>query len=88
MRGCGEKTHAALLLIVESGDTFFLPELERAEVKPGALRGVWTGLTKRVPTITGDDNAKLIEWSETDADEWNGRLMPVTREALRRARAE
>ena len=57
-------------------------------MKPGALRGVWTGLTKRVPTITGDDNAKLIEWSETDADEWNGRLMPVTREALRRALAE
>jgi hypothetical protein len=90
LQGCGEKTEMALRLIVEAGETFSMRALEeKMKVQPGALRGVWTGLTKRVRTITGDPEAALIKWGEeTDDGDWIGRLMPVTREAFRRALAE
>ena len=90
LQGCGEKTTKVLQLIVEAGETFSLRDLERKmNVEPSGLRGVWAGLTKRVHTITGDPDSFLIFWGdETEDGDWNARLMPVTREALRRALAE
>ena len=90
LQGCGEKTTQALALIVEAGESFSMRELEsKMKVGQGELRGVWAGLTKRVRTITGDDEAELIAWGEQSKDgDWQARLMPVTREAFRRALSE
>ena len=90
LQGCGEKTTRVLELIVEAGETFSLRDVEgKMGVEPSALRGVWAGLTKRVHTITGDPDSYLIYWGdETEDGDWNARLMPVTREAFRRALAE
>ncbi|MES2491797.1 MAG: hypothetical protein V4579_00785 [Pseudomonadota bacterium] len=89
LRGCGEKTTEAIQRIVQAGDTFSLRKLEHDMGVPvGGLRGVWTGLTKRVHTITNNDNVDLIQWLEETDDDWSARLMPVTRESFRRALAE
>ncbi len=87
--GCGEKTTAALRLIVEAGDEFLARDIQAKMPDPdGGLRGVWTGLTKRTRTITGTDEIDLIEWlEEQDDGSWRGRLMPMTRDSFRRALA-
>lgn len=50
----------------------------------GGLRGVWGGITKRVRTVLGDEEAHLIWWIEQDHG-WEGRVSPVTHRALRKA---
>ena len=90
LQGCSARTREVLAAIVQSGDSFSLRQLEidtRAE--EGSLRGVWTGLTKRTRTITGDDEAYLIQWSEQAEDgDYTGRLTPVTLNAFKRALEE
>lgn len=88
--GCSDRTIEVLTLIVKAGESFSLRELERAsKVGNSGLRGVWTGLTKRVRTITGDADTALIEWSGPDEnDDYRGRLAPMTLDAFRRALAE
>ncbi|HEX8124947.1 MAG TPA: hypothetical protein VF548_05130 [Allosphingosinicella sp.] len=90
LQGCSDRTAEVLRLIIEFGDTFSLRQLEKkAKVKPGGLRGVWTGLTKRTRTITGDPDAVLIDWSGPDEEgDYQGRLARMTIDALRRALAE
>lgn len=50
----------------------------------GSLRGVWGGITKRVRTVLGDDEAHLIWWIERDHG-WEGRVSPMTHRSLRKA---
>jgi hypothetical protein len=90
LRGCNDKTRNALEEIVKSGDHFSLRALEKTVgVGVGELKGVWTGLTKRVRTITGDDEALLIDWSdETDDGDYTGCLHPTTRNSFERAIGE
>jgi len=42
------------------------------------LRGVWGGITKRVRTVLGDDEAYLIWWTEQESGDWTGRVSPTT----------
>lgn len=88
--GCGEKTTQALSTIVATGHSFSASEIEKAMSAPtGSLRGVWTGLTKRVRTITGDDEADLFDWFEQEEDgSWRGRMAPTTKKAFRDALSE
>ena len=87
LQGCGGKTKQAIAYIVETGESFTMDEIKFV-MKQDDLRGVWTGLTKRVRTITGDKEAALIAWEQLGDGDWRGRMMPVTREAFRRALAE
>ena len=88
--GCNEKTQKALKLIVESGESFSIDELERQmEVKKGSLRALWGGLTKRTRTITGNPDAALIQWGDqTDTGDYIGQLTPRTRGSFKRALAD
>jgi hypothetical protein len=89
---CSEKTLLVLQKIVDQGDQFSLRELETAvgvETDVSALRGVWTGLTKRTRTITGDDEAELIDWTKNyETNDYLGRLEPVTLASFKKALSE
>ena len=50
----------------------------------GDLRGVWGGITKRVRTVLGDDEAYLIWWTEREDGGWNGRVSETTHRSLRK----
>ncbi|HEX8300282.1 hypothetical protein [Sphingomonas sp.] len=89
LQGCSDRTKEVLALMVTE-DSFSLRALER-EAKAGesGLRGVWTGLTKRTRTITGDPSSALIIWDEVpEKGDFIGRLTPVTLDSFRRALAE
>lgn len=65
LSGCGDRTRKMIQLIAE-GDTrhFQLADLaESMGCKPGDLRGVWSGLTRRLYTILGNTDAYLIDWA-------------------------
>lgn len=82
LAGCGERTVRVLTLIVRGGGRFSLQELERASrsVRSG-LKGVWTGLTKRTRTITGDPDAYLIRWAQRNG-QWEGSLSQATQRSF------
>ena len=82
--GCSDKTTDAVRAIVNQGEEFEARQIEeQMGVQSGGLRGVWTGLTKRIRTITGDDEIDLFEWHEQlDDGSWKGRMMPQTRSAF------
>lgn len=42
------------------------------------LRGVWGGITKRVRTVLGDDEAYLVWWTEQESGDWKGRVSATT----------
>ncbi len=88
--GCNAKTQLALQLIVASGGSFSIHDLERQmNVGRGSLRGLWGGLTKRIRTITGDPDASLIEWGDqADDGDYIGRLTPTTHNSFKRALGE
>lgn len=50
----------------------------------GDLRGVWGGITKRVRTVLGDDEAYLIWWNEREDGSWSGRVSETTHRAFRK----
>jgi hypothetical protein len=81
---CSEKTQAALRVIAKAPvDGFKLSAVAAAlkEDSPGKLRGVWSGLTKRVRTVLGDPAADLIWWDEL-GDDWTGYVSPTTHRSL------
>lgn len=87
---CSERTTQTLAAIVETGGEFSLRALERKmNVEESGLRGVWTGLTKRTRTITGDPDAMLIEWSDVKENgDYSGKLTATSLSAFRRALEE
>lgn len=92
LQNCNDKTKRALKGIVDQGDTFSVAKLEHYMGVPtgiSALKGVWTGLTKRTRTITASPNAMLIQWVEDyEHNDWRGWLDPVTLESFRVALSE
>ena len=60
----------------------------RAGVEVGALRGVWTGLTKRTRTITGDPEVRLTDWEEKAGGDYIGRFSTTTLQAFKKALEE
>jgi hypothetical protein len=81
-----DKVRTAVRVMAE-GDT---PSFAMANImaaldidEPGALRGVWSGITKRVRTVLGDPDAYLIWWDEQPSG-WVGRVSPTTHRALRK----
>ena len=63
--GCGVKTKKAVEAIAASSSrkTIRVSDIAKAVgVEPWELRGVWSGLTRRTNTITGDAQAYLFDW--------------------------
>ena len=93
--GCGVKTRKAIDVIADSAShRFQLADIAEAlGEKPGDLRGVWSGLTRRLKTITGDSGAYLIDWAKNKGvfdDDGNyvdhtGELTEMTYRSFRKA---
>ena len=89
--GCSDTTRRALKKMVddqnESGN-FTLPALAvYLETDEKKLKGIWTGLTRRIRSLTGDKDAYLIAWGyrPENQDEWYGTIVPQqTFDAFRR----
>ena len=66
--GCNDKTRKAIEIIARSSDRFFqLADVAKAVgVAAHELKGVWSGLTRRTRTITGDHEAYLIDWAKSE----------------------
>lgn len=64
-KGCGAKTRVVVDVIAASPSRAFqLADVAKAlGAEPGSLRNVWSGLTMRTRTITGDADAYLIDWT-------------------------
>lgn len=51
----------------------------------GTLRGVWSGITRRLRTILDDEDAYLFQWEENESRAtWNGMVSPTTHRSLRK----
>jgi hypothetical protein len=85
LSGCGAKTKRVLELIIKQDGTFYLRALERsARSTTIGLSGVWTGLTKRTRTMTGDPDATLIGWQRR-GDDYEGWLSQKTCQSFKLA---
>jgi hypothetical protein len=60
LNNCGEKTTKVLRFIVAKQGRFNASDLHRH--MKGDVRGVWTGLTRRLRSMTGDSDARLLNW--------------------------
>lgn len=86
---CSEKTTLILQEIVNR-DGDFLASAIAALVgsTTGELRGAWSGLTKRVRTITKDPEASLLNWYKQGDDDWRAIMAAQTVASMRIALAE
>ncbi|TGR08786.1 hypothetical protein EN833_15090 [Mesorhizobium sp. M4B.F.Ca.ET.190.01.1.1] len=69
LSGCSQKTKSAIRAMVKGESRFFHLKDVAAEigVPVTGLTGVWSGLTRRTKTVTGDSEAYLIDWSGGEA---------------------
>lgn len=85
LQNCSPKSIAVLKQIVARKGSFLLNDIASAmRVRQGGLGGVWGGLTKRTRTVTGDDDARFVEWKWVGG-KWHGRVSPVTTASLETA---
>jgi hypothetical protein len=90
--GCSVKSKAALRAMVEGpSPNFRVASVARAAgCLPSELTGVWSGITKRVRTVTGDRKAYLWVWGEPERDvdgrylDQDGRVSETTYRSGRR----
>ncbi|MBL0675197.1 MULTISPECIES: hypothetical protein [Aeromonas] len=83
VKGLSPKSRTVLKAIVDSRNTtngFWCEELaEELEIDVSELTGVWSGLTRRIRTVTGSSEAYLIAWSwDEEKQDFFGSLHPIT----------
>lgn len=81
-----DKVRGTIRVIAEADPSGFTipPILEALGVDDvSSLRGVWGGITKRVRTVLGDDQAALIWWVEEEGG-WRGRVSTMTHRSFRK----
>ena len=93
LKGCSKKSRAAIQAMTKKRGRFFhLRDVAEAlGVKPDDIsHTLWSGLTRRTRTISGDPDSYLSGWDAEgvyDEDEtlldWRGWLTPETRDAFR-----
>ena len=86
---CSEKTTLILQDIINRDGDFLASAIaELVGSTTGELRGAWSGLTKRVRTITKDPEAHLLNWFKQGDDDWRGIMATQTVASMRIALAE
>lgn len=85
---CSEKTTSILQEIVNRDGDFLASAIAQlVGTSIGELRGAWSGLTKRVRTITKDPEASLLNWFK-QGDDWHGIMAAQTVASMRVALSE
>jgi hypothetical protein len=86
---CSEKTTLILHEIVTRDGDFMASAIATlVGSTTGELRGAWSGLTKRVRTITKDSEAHLLNWFKQGEDDWRGIMAAQTVASMRIALTE
>jgi hypothetical protein len=86
---CSDKTILILQEIVNRDGDFLASAIAQlVGSTTGELRGAWSGLTKRVRTITKDSEAHLLNWFKQGDDDWRGIMAAQTVASMRVALAE
>lgn len=85
---CSDKTTAILQEIINRDGVFMASDIASfLQTDTAHLRGAWAGLTKRVRTITKNDEASLINWFKEGGD-WRGTVAAQTVASMRVALEE
>lgn len=88
LNNCSEKSTTILREIVKhDGDLLASTIHKLFGTKPGELRGAWSGLTKRVRTVTKDPEAVLLGWFK-QGDDWRLIMATQTVASMRIALSE
>jgi hypothetical protein len=86
---CSEKTTLILQEIVNRNGDFMASAIAGiVGTSIGELRGAWSGLTKRVRTVTKDPEASLLNWFKQGDEDWHGIMAAQTVASMRVALAE
>ena len=86
---CSEKTTLILQEIVNRDGDFHASAIAAiVGTSIGELRGAWSGLTKRVRTVTKDPAASLLNWFKLGEEDWHGIMAAQTVASMRIALAE
>lgn len=84
LNNCSDKTIAILREIVGRDGYFLSSEIATSMgTSTGELRGAWSGLTKRVRTITKDADAQLLGWFKQGDSDWQGVMAAKTLASMR-----
>lgn len=83
VRGLSSKSRSVLKVILENSDSsngFWCEELaSELEVDVTELTGVWSGLTRRIRTVTGSPDAYLISWAwDDEKQDYYGKMHTTT----------
>ena len=83
VRGLSSKSRSVLKVILENSDAsngFWCEDLaSELEVDVSDLTGVWSGLTRRIRTVTGSPHAYLISWAwDDERQDYFGKMHPTT----------
>jgi len=80
---CSPKTKKVLAAIIDRKGQFDSRELEES-LGIGTLRGVWTGLTRRIRSLTGNDSASLFHWKYDESSyPYQGTMADYTVQAFK-----
>lgn len=83
VRGLSSKSRSVLKAILENSDSsngFWCEDLaSELEVDIADLTGVWSGLTRRIRTVSGSSDAYLISWAwDDDRQDYYGKMHSTT----------
>jgi len=83
VRGLSSKSRSVLKAILENSDSsngFWCEDLaSELEVDVADLTGVWSGLTRRIRTVSGSSDAYLISWAwDDDRQDYYGKMHSTT----------
>jgi hypothetical protein len=86
---CSEKTTRILQEIVKADGKFLASDIAALfGASIGELRGAWSGLTKRVRTVTNNPDAVLLNWFRQGEHDWQGIMAAQTVASMRVALSE
>lgn len=93
--GCQPKTKKVIESIAHSASRKFqIADVAKSVGEaPAGLQGIWSGLTRRTRTVTGDPQAYLIDWTKSEATfdsdgnyvDQRGEVTEITYRAFRKA---
>ncbi|OKO98151.1 hypothetical protein [Xenorhabdus eapokensis] len=90
VKGLGEKSRRVLKTILEVGKgekgEFWCKDVaKKLDIKSESLTGVWSGLTRRIRSVTEDEDACLFDWQPDDNRcDYQGTFHEVTYKNLKK----